>query len=163
MRQECALDHLPTTAVEPADPERSVPNPRWARRSSASGAQLTKAEQAYGQQAHDHPAQPRRTVPGFKISHAAVGREIKELRAARERLDTAIRALPPRVPVREVMNGEPIVRLERERKTITDTFFFVERALPPFRRCESGLHEHRVPLGRCEEAEKGETTVRLLR
>jgi hypothetical protein len=27
MRQEFALDHLPTTKVEPADPERTVPNP----------------------------------------------------------------------------------------------------------------------------------------
>ena len=36
-------------------------------------------------------------------------------------LTPEIRALPPRVPVRDVMNGEPIVRLERERKTITDT------------------------------------------
>ena len=27
MRHEFALDHLPTTAVEPADPLRSVPNP----------------------------------------------------------------------------------------------------------------------------------------
>ena len=27
MRHEFALDHLPTTAVEPADPERDVPNP----------------------------------------------------------------------------------------------------------------------------------------
>ena len=124
MRQEFALDHLPTTAVEPADPERSVPNPAVKEKQRELGhvtAQLTKAEQAYGQQAHDHPAQQRRTVRGFKISHAAVGREIKELRAARERLDAEIRALPPRVPVRDVMNGEPIVRLERERKTITDT------------------------------------------
>ena len=124
MRQEFALDHLPTTAVEPADPERSVPNPvvkEKKRELSHVKAQLTKAEQAYGQPVHDNPEQQRRTVRGFKISHAALGREIKELRAARERLDTEIRALPTRVPVREVMNGEPIVRLERERKTITDT------------------------------------------
>ena len=94
MRQEFALDHLPTTAVEPADPERSVPNPAVKEKKRELGhvtAQLTKAEQAYGQQAHDHPAQQRRTVRGFKISHAAVGREIKELRAARERLDAEIR------------------------------------------------------------------------
>ena len=129
MRQECALDHLPTTAVEPADPERSVPNPvvkERKRERSHVKAQLTKAEQVYGQHAHDNPEQQRRTVRGFKISHAALGREITELRAARERLDAEIRALPLRVPVREVMNGEPIVRLERERKTITDTVAVLE-------------------------------------
>ena len=98
MRQECALDHLPTTAVEPADPERSVPNPvvkAKKRELSQVKAQLTTAEQAYGQQAHDNPEQQRRTVRGFKISHAALGREIKELRVTRERLDAEIRALPP--------------------------------------------------------------------
>ena len=128
MRHEFALDHLPTTAVEPADPERSVPNPAVKDNKRKLGrikATLTKAEQAYGQKAHDNPEQKRRTVRGFKISHAELGRQIKKLRSDRARLETEIKALPKRVPVREVMDGEPIVRLERERKTITDTFKMV--------------------------------------
>ena len=124
MRHEFALDHLPSTAVEPADPERSVPNPAVTEKKRELGqvtAQLAKAEQAYGQQAHDTAAQQRRTVRGCTISHAELGRTIKNLCSARGQLDAELTALPARVPVRETMNGEPIVRLERERKIITDT------------------------------------------
>lgn len=128
MRHEFALDHLPTTKVEPADPERSVPNPavkKKKRELNRVKAQLTKAEQAYGQKAHDNSEQKHRTVRGFKISHAELGREIKKLRSACEQLEAERKALPARVPVRETMAGEPIVRLERERKIITDTFKMV--------------------------------------
>jgi transposase len=128
MRTEFALDHLPTTAVEPADPERSVPNPAVKKKNREVGrvkAQLAKAEQAYGQKAHDNSEQERRTVRGFKISHAELGREIKKLRVTRKRLEAEVKKLPARVPVREVMDGTPIVRLERERKTMTDTFKMV--------------------------------------
>ena len=124
MRHEFALDHLPTTAVEPADPARSVPNPAVKEAQRERGqvtAQLAKAEQAYGQQAHDNPEQQRRPVWGVTVSQAELGRTIKMLRSAREHLDATITALPARVPVRETMHGEPIVRLERERKIITDT------------------------------------------
>ncbi len=128
MRQEFALDHLPTRAVEAADPERSVPNPALKekkRELERIKAQLTKAEQAYGQKAYENPEHKRRTVRGFKISYAELGREINKLRTAREQLEIEIKALPARVPVREVMDGEPIVRLERERKIITDTIKMV--------------------------------------
>ena len=40
-------------------------------------------------------------------------------------LESEIKALPARVPVREVMDGVPVIRLERERKTITDTLKMV--------------------------------------
>ena len=128
MRLEFALDHMPTTAVEPADPERSVPNPAVKEKKKEMGrvkAKLTKAEQAYGRKAHDNSEQKRRTVRGFKISHAELGREIKKLRSKCERLEAEIEALPKRVPVREVMDGEPIIQLERERKNITDTIKMV--------------------------------------
>ena len=128
MRHEFALDHLPTTAVEAADPERSVPNPAVKAKKGELGrveAELTKAEQAYGRQAHENPEHQVRTVRGFKISHAALGRTIKGLRWERERLKADLNALPKRVAVRETMDGAPIVQLERARKIITDTFKMV--------------------------------------
>jgi transposase len=128
MRHEFALDHLPTTAVEPADPERSVPNPvvnEKKRELSQINAELTKAEQAYGQKAHQNTEQKVRTVRGFKISHAELGRKINGLRSTRERLEADIQALPKRVPVRDTMDAKPIVQLERERKILTDTFKMV--------------------------------------
>jgi hypothetical protein len=128
MRHEFALDHLPTTKVESADPERSVPNPAVKEKKRELGrlkAQLTKAEQAYGQKAHENSEQKRRTVRGFKISHAQLGGEIKKLRLACDQLQVQIKALPARVPVKEIMGGEPVVQLERERKIITDTIKMV--------------------------------------
>jgi transposase len=128
MRHEFALDHLPTTAVEAADPERSVPNPAVKEKQRELGrvkAELVKAERAYGQKAHENPEHKVRTVRGFKISHAELGRRIKELRCERERLEADLKALPQRVAVRETIDGAPVVRLERERKIITDTFKMV--------------------------------------
>ena len=128
MRHEFALDHLPTTAVEPADPQRSVPNPavkQKRRELSRVEAELSKAEQAYGQHAHANPEQKIRTVRGFKISHTEVGRQIKALRGQHARLKTELKALPKRVPVEETIEGAPVVQLERERKIITDTFKMV--------------------------------------
>jgi len=128
MRQEFALDRLPTTAVEAADPQRSVPNPpvKATRRELARvKAELTKAEQAYGQKVHENPEQKVRTVRGFKISHTELGRKINELRATCEQLEADLKTLPKRVPVHETMDGVPIVKLERERKILTDTFKMV--------------------------------------
>jgi len=128
MRHEFALDHLPTTAVEPADPERSVPNPAVKVKKcelSKIKARLTKAEQAYGQKTYDNPERKRRTVRGLKISQADLGREIKKLRSLCERLKTELKAVPRRVPVKDLMAGKPVVQLERERKIITDTLKMV--------------------------------------
>ncbi|MDA1349321.1 MAG: hypothetical protein O3A47_10745, partial [Chloroflexi bacterium] len=178
MRQEFALDHLPTTAVEPADPERSVPNPVVKDKTRELGhvkAKLTKAEQAYGQKAHDNSEQTRRTVRGFTISHAELGRQIKQLRSVRTQLAAEIKALPARVPVRETMNGEPIVRLERERKIITDTVKMVAyRAetqlanlvgpLLPYRDDEARKFMRQVfelPADLLPDYERGELVVRL--
>ena len=128
MRHEFALDHLPTSAVEAADPQRSVPNPAVKEKKRELGgirAELTKAEQAYGHYAHENSEQKIRTIRGFKISHAELGRQIKALRDEYGRLEAELKALPKRVPVVETIEDTPVVRLERERKTLTDTFKMV--------------------------------------
>ncbi len=178
MRHEFALDHLPTTAVELADPERSVPNPAVKEKKhelSQVKACLKKVEQAYGQKAYDNTEQKRRTVRGFKISHAKLGREISRLRETCERLDAEVKALPDRVPVREVMDGEVVVRLERERKIITDTLKMVAyRAetqlanlvgpLLPYRNDEARKFMRQVfelPADLLPDYEQGKLVVRL--
>jgi hypothetical protein len=128
MRHEFALDHLPTTKAEQADPERTVPSPvvkQKKRELAAAKARLRAAEQAYGQKAYENPEQKRRTVRGFKITQSKLGRKIRDLRQTCERLKVEIKQLPARVPVREVLDGKPVVQLERERKTITDTLKMV--------------------------------------
>jgi hypothetical protein len=178
MRHEFALDHLPTTAVEPADPERSVPNPAVKakkRELSQARVRLKKAEQTYGQKAYENPEQKRRTVRGFKISHADLGREIDGLLRTCERLEAELKALPERVPVRAVMDGKAVVRLERERKIITDTMKMVAyRAetqlanlvgpLLPFRDDEARKfmrHVFELPGDILPDYEQGKLIVRL--
>ena len=71
MRQHFSLDALVTYAVEPADPERTIPNPKRkaiAKAVAASRAALTELEQAYGQQARANPEAQRPTMRGFKIA-----------------------------------------------------------------------------------------------
>ena len=128
MRHEFALDHLPTTAVEPADPLRSVPNPavkEKRRELSRVKAELAQAEQAYGQHALENPEHETRTLREFKIIHAELGCKIEALRCEQAQRFADLKALPKRVAVRERMDGAPVVQLERERKIITDTFKMV--------------------------------------
>lgn len=178
MRHEFALDHLPTTQVEAADPERSVPNPALkVKRQELDRVQseLRKVEQAYGQKAHDNSEQQRRTMRGFKISHAALGRKIKQLRAERDQLKAELKALPARVPVRQTLDGEPVVQLERERKVITDAIKMVAyRAETQLSNLVGPLLAHRgdearkfvrqamdLPADLLPNSEQGTLTVRL--
>ena len=97
------------------------------------------------------------------------------MRAACEQLDAAITALPARVPVRDTMHGEPVIRLERERKIITDTVKMVAyRAETQLANLVGPLLSHRhaearkfmrqvfaLPADLLPDYERGELRVRL--
>jgi len=124
MRQHFALDALLTYAVEPADPERTIPNPARkpvAKALAASRAALQEREQEYGQQARTNAEAKRRTMRGFKIAQAALGPQIAGLEEKGRRLQARLRALPPRVPLKAVRPEAEIVRLEPETKHLSDT------------------------------------------
>jgi len=128
MRQHFALDALVTYAVEPADPERTIPNP--ARRAIAkalttSRAALTELEQAYGRQARTNPEAQRPTMRGFKIAQAGLSQRITALERKCRRLQARRAALPQRVPVNAVLDEAEIVKLSPEAKHLTDTIKMV--------------------------------------
>jgi transposase-like protein len=128
MRQHFALDALLTYAAEPADPERTIPNPaRKALRKQLAEARTTlKAlEQAYGHAAQQNPEGRRPTMRGFKIAHGALGQQIRAQERACRRLEVRLAALPERVPVKTVMDEEEIVKLAPEAKHLTDTIKMV--------------------------------------
>jgi transposase len=128
MRQHFALDALLTYAVEPADPERTIPNPaRKALRKQLAEARATlKAlEQEYGHAAQQNPEGRRPTMRGFKIAHGALGQQIRAQERACRRLETRFAALPERVPLKAVMDEEEIVKLAPEAKHLTDTIKMV--------------------------------------
>jgi transposase len=128
MRQHFALDALLTYAVEPADPERTIPNPaRKALRQQLAEARTTlKAlEQEYGHAAQQNPEGRRPTMRGFKIAHGALGQRIRGQERACRRLEVRLAALPERVPIKAVMDEEDIVKLAPEAKHLTDTIKMV--------------------------------------
>jgi hypothetical protein len=148
MRQHFALDALVTYAAEPADPERTIPNPaRKAilRALATTRAALTELEHAYGQQARANPEAQRPTMRGFKIAQAGLNHRISTLEAKVATLKARRAKLPKRVPVKAVFDEAEIVTLAPEAKHLTDTIkmvaFRAETALvhaltPHYRRTE---------------------------
>jgi len=119
MRQHFALDALLTYAVEPADPERTIPNPaRKALRKQLAEARTTlKAlEQEYGHAAQQNPEGRRPTMRGFKIAHGALGQQIRAQDRECRRLEVRLKALPERVPLKTVLDETEIVKLAPEAK-----------------------------------------------
>jgi hypothetical protein len=101
MRQQFALDALITYAVEPADPERTIPNPaRKALRKQLGEARTTleALEQEDGHAAQQDPEGRRRTMRGCMIAHGALGQRIRAQAQACQRLQVRLKALPDRVP-----------------------------------------------------------------
>jgi hypothetical protein len=142
--------YLYTYEVEPADPQRLVPNPeRKAMKKTLTRLQrdLAGLRNDYAQAALDNPEQKRRTMRGFKIANAALGKQIQALEAQCEETEAAYQALPKKVPIVEVLAGEPVVALEQERKTLTDLIKMVAY------RAESAMLRLIEPLLKCHEDE----------
>jgi transposase len=128
MRQHFALDALVTYAVEPADPQRTIPNPARkaiAKALAASRAVLKELEQAYGRQARTNPEAKRPTMRGFTIAQAGLGQRIAALEKKCRRLQARQAALPKRVPLNAVLDEAEIVKLSPEAKHLTDTIKMV--------------------------------------
>jgi transposase len=128
MRQHFALDALVTYAVEPADPERTIPNPErkaLAKALTTNRAALKDLEQTYGQHARTNSEAQRPTMRGFKIAQAGLSQRIATLEAKCRTLQTRLAALPKRVPVKAVRDAAEIVKLAPEAKHLTDTLKMV--------------------------------------
>lgn len=152
MRQHFALDALVTYAVEPADPDRTVPNParKGLRKQLAEArAALHALEQAYGHAAQNNPEGRRPTMRGFKIAHGALGQQIRAQEQVCRQLKARIAALPKRVPVKTVVEEGEIVKLAPEAKHLTDTIKMVAyRAETALVRCVASHYARTEDEGR---------------
>jgi transposase len=122
LREEYALDALLTPDVEAADPTRDVPNPVRAKLNTQlrqARAELHRLHAEYGLEAVNNREEVRRTMRGFKIAHAAAGRQILKAMKRVTDLERRRAAVPTRVPVRQVVQGE-VIKLEVERKHLSD-------------------------------------------
>jgi len=124
MRCDFALDHMPTYSMESADPERLVPNPSLKKKQKTRNrlkTRLMKLTKEYGDKALNNEERKRKTMRGFKIAESKTGGRIREIQERLERLENEIKLLPKKVPVKEVVGGaDKVVRLEQQRKVITD-------------------------------------------
>lgn len=121
MRQEFAIDHLCTNAVEAADPKRLVSNPERTKldkqlrsaRASRSNLVIRRLDLKPGATARAN---------GRTLSEDQMDALILKKDHEIDRLKGRLSKLPKKVPLDEVLDPEEIVRLEPERKLITDAF-----------------------------------------
>ena len=124
LRQEYALDALVDYQVEPANPERDVPNPaRKALDKELAKARdkLGRVRASYGIAAFANPEALRRTMRGFKHAHAHLGDDIGAAMRRLATLEQRRAKMPARVPVGQVVEGA-VVKLATERKLLTNLF-----------------------------------------
>jgi len=122
LREEYALDALVDYAVVPDDPTREVPNPRWRALDGQlwqARAELARLATEYGAEAFLNPERARPTMRGFKIAQGKLGHQIRAALKRVAALDAGRAAVPKRVPVGDVVEGE-VVRLAPERKLLTN-------------------------------------------
>jgi len=122
LREEYALDALVDYTVEPDDPTRDVPNPERkaiAVKLREARTELNRLQAEYGCAVATNPEQLRPTVRGFKIAHGKLGQALRTAMAKVAKLEARQAAIPPRVPVGQVIPGD-VIKLAPERKLLTN-------------------------------------------
>ena len=123
MREEYALDHLVTNDVEPADVERLVPNPekREIRKHiKRLKGELDKLKKEYGDKAFQNNETRRPTMRGFNIANAGYKKKIVKVEKEIEQSEIELKQLPDRIAIKQLLAKHEVIRLETERKMLTD-------------------------------------------
>ena len=127
LRDEYALDALVDYAVEPDDPARKVPNPKWNALSSkilAARAEVVRLSARYGLEMLGDADQRRRTLRSFEAEHAEEARALWKAFGRVDALEKKRKKTPRRVPVRDVVQSD-VVKLSTERKHLTNVIKMV--------------------------------------
>src|SRR5580658_10871288 len=145
LSEEYALDALVDYRVEPDDPAREVPNPRW----NALDAELRRAREIvrhvfalYGVDAAANRESVRRTMRGFKIANASGHRAILQALKHYTKIEAKRAAVPKRVPVQNVVEGT-VIKLAAERKHLTSLIKMVPSRERPRPRDHAPLQARR--------------------
>ena len=124
MREEFALDHLVTNTVESADIERLVPNPEKKEKRKTIAKlkrELDKLKSEYADKAVANDEKRRPTMRGFNIANPGLKKQISDLEEQIEKAEAELKQMPAKVAVKQILEEHQIVRLETERKMLTDT------------------------------------------
>jgi hypothetical protein len=123
MRHEYNLDHLLTYNAEVADGERLVPCPEYKEKSKEicrMKADLEKLQKEYGRLASENKESQRPSMRGFNIANAGYKNKIRVLQKQIETAKMELKQMPQKVPLKSVVEDHEIVRLEKERKYLSD-------------------------------------------
>jgi hypothetical protein len=126
MRDEFALDALVDYHLEDDDPEREVPNPRWAALDAelrAAKAEFQRVSARYGVAAIGNEERARPTTRKFKIANAAAGRLLAAPLKRCIDLENRRAKVPCRVPVHQT--DTEAVRLAAETQHLTSVLKMV--------------------------------------
>lgn len=121
-REEYAIDALVDYGTEAEEADRLVPNPerrKVEKELAMAQKQLRGVEARYGEAAQQNVEEDRPTVRGFKIAQSDLGRQLRRAGRRVEVIKARRDRLPKRVAVKE-LTGEPLVRLSREQKHLTN-------------------------------------------
>ena len=118
MAEEFALDALVEYGVDEVSAELDRPNPEWTKvdkRLRKAKAEVTRLEAELGAEAASNQEATRRTMRGFKIANANLGKRLKQAKARVERLYEKRKAVPKRIPASD------LATLKTEKKLIADS------------------------------------------
>jgi hypothetical protein len=122
MRANYALDALVSFKTEPADGEREIPNPEWKaldRAVRVNRKNVRCLTEALAERAKEKDEGGRPTLRGFKGSVFQTGPALADAEQELAKALKARSAVPKRIRVKD-LGGDPAVRLEFERKLLTD-------------------------------------------
>jgi len=116
LSQHYAIDPIVPYGAEPETQDRLVPNPKRKalQQQVRAGRQRLQELQAQLGGALDHNPESRRpTVPGLKIAHARLRREIAQQRQVLARLENRLRHTPGRISAAQVDRIRTLLREDR--------------------------------------------------
>jgi transposase len=118
MAEEFVLDALVEYGVDEVSEELDRPNPEWTKvdkRLRKAKEEVTRLEAELGAKASANQEATRRTMRGFKIAHAVLGKRLKQAKARLQRLYKKRKAIPKRIPASD------LATLKTEKKLIADS------------------------------------------
>jgi uncharacterized protein YpbB len=118
MAEEFVLDALVEYGVDEVSEELDRPNPEWTKvdkRLRKAKEEVTRLEAELGAKASANQEATRRTMRGFKIAHAVLGKRLKQAKARLQRLYKKRKAIPKRIPASD------LATLKTEKKLIMDS------------------------------------------
>lgn len=121
-REEYAIDALVDYAAETEDPGRLVPNParrKAQERLATARAELRKLEAMHGKLAQKHRHAERLSGRLAKMTKAELTVQLRQTQNRVERILARRHRLPKQIAV-QALEGDPLMRLSRERKHLTN-------------------------------------------